>query len=200
MERYIGLDVHAESCTLAVVGPTGKRLKVEVVGTNGAELKQAMRAIPGTKRLCLEEGTQSAWLYELMRSEADEVVVTMPAKRSGPKDAYCGLAIVMRSSADWARDRTGKWVRASTQQSLGLNRNRCGLLKEVFKGAAHLVATLMTTHPLHADYQRLLEAGVKPNLAMVTIARRIAAAVLAMWKHEEAYDSEKHRSQVNAQA
>ena len=26
MDRYIGLDVHASSCTLAVVGPSGKRL------------------------------------------------------------------------------------------------------------------------------------------------------------------------------
>jgi len=27
MERYIGLDVHAQSCVLAVVGLSGKRLK-----------------------------------------------------------------------------------------------------------------------------------------------------------------------------
>jgi len=354
MERYIGLDVHAESCTLVVVSGTGKHLKQEVVETNGAALKQALRAIPGPKRVCLEEGTQSAWLYELLRSEAEDVVVTMPAKRSGSKDdardaaflaeslrsgtnlrrvykgvgpyselraavrsygmlrsdvlrvknrlkaifrsrglmppggeafheqkheawvarlskehrrsaevllaelemletfwrqaeerlheaskqhrivkllatapgigpirsaqivatvvtphrfrskrqfwAYCGLAIMTRSSADWVRDRTGRWARAQTQQTLGLNRNRCGALKEVFKGAAHLVATRMTSHPLHADYQRLLERGLKPNLAMVTIARRISAAVLAMWKREEEYDPKKHETITTTQA
>ena len=86
MERYIGLDVHAESCTLAVVSPTGRQLKQEVVETNGAALKQALRAIPGPKRICLEEGTQSAWLYELLRSEVEDVVVTMPGKHPGPKD------------------------------------------------------------------------------------------------------------------
>ena len=69
MERYIGLDVHAQSCTLVVLSGTGKQLKHEVVETNGAALKQALRAIPGPKRICLEEGTQSAWLYELLRSE-----------------------------------------------------------------------------------------------------------------------------------
>lgn len=354
MERYIGLDVHAESCTLVVVSGTGKKLKQEVVETNGAALKQALRAIPGPKRICLEEGTQSAWLYELLRSEADDVVVTMPAKRAGLKDdtrdaaalaeslriganlrrvykgvgpyselraavrsygmlrsdvsrtknrlkalfrsrglqppggqafheerheawvaklpkehrrsaevllaelkvletlwgeaeerlhqaskqhrivkllatapaigpiraaqivatvvtpqrfrtkrqfwAYCGLAIVTRSSADWVKDRSGRWVRAQTQQTLGLNRNRCGALKEVFKGAAHMVATQMKSHPLHADYQRLLDRGLKPNLAMVTMARRISAAVLAMWKHEEAYDAKKHATHMTAQA
>jgi transposase len=114
--------------------------------------------------------------------------------------AYCGLGIVTRSSADWVKDRSGRWVRAQTQQSIGLNRNRSGSLKDVFKGAAHLVATKMTSHPLHADYQRLLEQGLKPNLATVTIARRLSAAVLAMWKHEEAYDPAKHQSQMAAQA
>ena len=70
----------------------------------------------------------------------------------------------------------------------------------MFKGAALHVATQMTNHPLHADYQRLLDAGTKPNLARLTIARRIAAAVLAMWKHEEVYDTAKQRSHIIAQA
>jgi len=86
MERYIGLDVHAESTTLVVVSESGRRLRQEVVETNGAALKRALRAIPGPKRLCLEEGAQSAWLYELLQGEAEDVVVTMPAKRAGPKD------------------------------------------------------------------------------------------------------------------
>ena len=54
----------------------------------------------------------------------------------------------------------------------------------------------MMSHSLRDDYQRLLESGLKPNLAMVTIARGLAAAVLAMWKTEEAYDPEKHKSPV----
>jgi hypothetical protein len=72
------------------------------------------------------------------------------------------------------------------------------MLKAVIKGAAHQVAVHMTTHPLHADYRRLLDAGTKPNFARLTIARRLAAAVLAMWKKEEVYDPEKHRSHINA--
>jgi transposase len=353
MDRYIGLDVHSQSCTLAVVGLTGKRVGLQVVETNGAALKQAMRTLPGSKHVCLEEGTQSAWIYELLEEEVDELVVTIPEKHVGPKDdardawqlaealrtgaikrrvyksagpyselraavrsygqlrmdvrraksrlkaifrsrglfpgddvyqeqkhgewgrqlppaqrrsaemlraeveslmelwgaaekrvheaskphaimrtlatapaigpiraaeivslvvtphrfrtkrqfwAYCGLAIVMRSSADWIRDRHGKWIRAQNFQTRGLNRNRQPLLKEVFKGAAHLVATQMTSHPLHQDYRRLIEGGMKPNLAQLTIARRLAAAVLAMWKHEEVYDPEKHRTNTTAQA
>ena len=54
----------------------------------------------------------------------------------------------------------------------------------------------MTDHPLHQDYQRLIDGGMRPNLAQLTIARRLAAAVLAMWKHEEAYDPERHRTHL----
>jgi len=35
MKRYIGLDVHAASSTLAVISQAGKRLQTVVVETNG---------------------------------------------------------------------------------------------------------------------------------------------------------------------
>ena len=85
MDRYAGLDAHARSCTLGVIGPSGKRLKSMVVETNGQALVEAVRSIPGRVHLCLEEGTQSAWLYELLAPHVEEVVV-VPAERKGPKD------------------------------------------------------------------------------------------------------------------
>jgi hypothetical protein len=33
MDRYIGIDVHKESCTVVVLGPTGKRLREAQVET-----------------------------------------------------------------------------------------------------------------------------------------------------------------------
>jgi hypothetical protein len=38
MERYIGLDAHAASCTLAVISQTGRKLKDFPVETNGEAL------------------------------------------------------------------------------------------------------------------------------------------------------------------
>ena len=67
------------------------------------------------------------------------------------------------------------------------------VLKAIFKGAATTVITQLADHPLHADYQRRLERGMKPNLAKLTLARRIAAIVLSMWKHEEVYDPARVR-------
>ncbi len=345
MERYIGLDVHRDSCTVAVVGPSGKRLKSFVVETNGSALVEVVRSIPGRRHICLEEGTQSAWLYEVLSPHAEEVVVVVPEKRQGSKSdkrdawtraqelrtgaittrvykaakhlaalknavrghlmvvrdvvrvknrlkaiwrsrgirstvgvydpntrggwikrlpaahrslaeglgqqldvleplreqaerlllkeakthpiirkiatapgmgrirsaqivavvatphrfrtrqqfwSYCGLAIVTRSSADWVYV-DGHKERRQVQQARGLTRKRNPLLKQVFKGAATTVITQLTDHPLHEGYQRMIDSGIKPNLARVTLARRISAIVLSMWKHQEVYDPSRHR-------
>ncbi|HXX68847.1 MAG TPA: hypothetical protein VEK07_16795, partial [Polyangiaceae bacterium] len=107
--------------------------------------------------------------------------------------SYSGLAIVTRSSSDSVRE-NGHWVRKPTAQTRGLNRNRQPLLKALFKGAATTVIHHLPKHPLHQDFQRMVsEAGVKPNLAKLTLARRIAAATLAIWKHQEDYDPSKQR-------
>jgi hypothetical protein len=106
--------------------------------------------------------------------------------------SYSGLGIVTRSTADWVQDRTGKWVRGQHAQTRGLNRKRHPRLKAVFKGAATTVIAQLKDDPLHADYERMLESGIKPTLAKLTLARKIAATVLSMWKHQEVYDPQRH--------
>ncbi len=75
MERYIGMDVHAASCTLAVISEKGRKLRDFPVETNGQALVEAVRMIPGHKHLVFEEGLQSAWLYETLSPHVDEIVV-----------------------------------------------------------------------------------------------------------------------------
>ena len=347
MERYIGIDVHAHSCTVSVKGPSGRLLRTEVVETRGEALVESVRKVIGRKYLCIEEGTQSQWLHELLSPHVEDVAVIVPPQTKGNKSdridaeglaevarvgkaetrvykapgafaglrdaarsyqmlskdvartrnrlkavfrsrglteagndvysqdsrkpwlqklpassrrlaellvselecllplkkqaeqwlneeaqrhtevarlkgipglgairaaqivavvvtphrfrssrqfwSYSGLAVVTRSSADWEL-RQSKWVRAAVTKTRGLNRNRQPLLKAIFKSAATTVIARMTKHPLHQSYQRLLTAGTKPNLAKLTIARRIAAICLAVWKTEEDYDPAKHES------
>ncbi len=99
MERYIGMDVHAASCTLAVISEKGRKLRDFPVETNGQALVEAVRMIPGHRHLVLEEGLQSAWLYETLSPHVDELVVTGITQSRGPKsdkrDAY-GLAEKLR--------------------------------------------------------------------------------------------------------
>ena len=349
MKRYIGLDVHAASTTFAVLGESGKRLGTHVVETNGQALVEQLKTIPGERHVCLEEGTQSAWLYEILSAHAEEIVVAaipesrgqknderdafhlaeqlrtgalkkrvfkevgkfgtlrelgrthamvvqdvvrvqnrikallrsrgVPAlgkslysensreeflsklpdssrgaastlyaqydavekiRRQAEKDlvaeahrhamsrvlescpglgpirvaqlmpvvvspgrfrtkrqfwSYCGLGIVMRSSSDWVRRTDGGWARADVQQTRGLNLNHNHTLKNIFKGAATTVITQLETEPLRQDYQRLIAAGTKPNLAKLAIARKLAAIALSMWKSNERYDPTRYRKQ-----
>jgi transposase len=109
--------------------------------------------------------------------------------------SYCGLGIVMRSSSDWVRGSEGKWQRAQVQRTRGLSYQHNQQLKVIFKGAATTVITQLPDEPLHGDYQKLLERGTKPNLAKLTIARRLAAITLALWKTEEDYDPARFRKQ-----
>src|SRR6516225_9433387 len=85
MQRFIGIDVHGQSCTLVVMGPSGRRLGEHVVETSAKALIERIRSIPGDKYVCMEEGTQSEWLYEVLESHVKQIVVTQPLKRAGSK-------------------------------------------------------------------------------------------------------------------
>jgi hypothetical protein len=99
----------------------------------------------------------------------------------------------MRSSSDWISQPDGTWVRADIKKTRGLGYQYNRTAKSIFKGAAMTVITKHQTDPLYADYQRLLSNGTRPPLALLTIARKIAALVLAMWKRKELYDPKKYR-------
>ncbi len=100
--------------------------------------------------------------------------------------SYCGLAIVTHVSHEKRRV-NGRWIRVAEPRPRGLNYNHNHTLKDVFKGAA---LSAVTAHcPLRVKYESLCDNGTKPHLARLTIARKIAATVLAMWKHKEVYDS-----------
>ena len=88
MERYVGLDAHGTSCTFGVIGPSGRKLRTDVVETNGRALVSYLRSLAGRKHLCLEEGTQSAWLYEILSPHVEEIVVAgVRASRGQKNDA-----------------------------------------------------------------------------------------------------------------
>jgi transposase len=114
--------------------------------------------------------------------------------------SYCGLGIVVRSSSDWVRSDAGQWQRALVAKTRGLSRRHNHVLKDTFKGAATSVILQGARAPIYAEYERLLEAGTKPNLAKLTLARKIAAIVLRMWKDEEVYRPDKSKNKTAAQS
>jgi hypothetical protein len=50
MERFIGLDAHTQTCTLAVIGPSGKRLHEQVLATDAQMLRAAIEKIGGRQQ------------------------------------------------------------------------------------------------------------------------------------------------------
>lgn len=102
--------------------------------------------------------------------------------------SYCGLAVVTRSSGD--HQLIGEQVRRRKRapETRGLTQSHNRTLKYVFKSAA---LTASRCEPFKAWYAELLARGLRPELARVTVARKIAATTLAVWKAGESFDGGK---------
>jgi hypothetical protein len=103
---------------------------------------------------------------------------------------YGGLAVVTRTSAEADFSRDGQLRRRGRPpRTRGLNRNHNPLLKSIFKGAA--TAAAAKPGPLKDIYDACVARGTKPDLAKVTLARKIAAIILRLWKKGELWDPAK---------
>ena len=103
--------------------------------------------------------------------------------------AYAGLALVTRSSADY-RLVHGRLER--TRQPIavrGLNRNHNHDLKDIFKSAALRASRL--PGPWRELFAARVAQGMRPELARLTLARKLAAITLTVWKKGERYDIQK---------
>lgn len=100
--------------------------------------------------------------------------------------AYAGLAVVTRSSAEYTLAHGRPVHRRRSPMTRGLNRNHNRQLKNVFKSAA----TAATVRPgaLQAFYHGMLQRGMAPDLARVTLTRKLAALTLHCWKRGERYN------------
>ena len=109
--------------------------------------------------------------------------------------AYAGFAVTTRSTAEYRFEAGTPVRRRRAPLTRGLNRNHHPLVKAIFKGAA----TAATGRPgaLHDFYQQLLANGLRADLARVTLARKLAALTLRLWKTGEAYDPTKLTQQVS---
>lgn len=101
---------------------------------------------------------------------------------------YCGFAVVTHTSADYI-DIGGRIIKQQKKASTrGLNRNHHPRLKAIFKAAA---LTALQNETWQAYYYGLVCAGTKPELARISVARKLAAVTLAVWQRREEYDQNK---------
>ncbi len=108
--------------------------------------------------------------------------------------AYCGLALETRSSADY-RLVEGELHRAKKPVFIrGLNLNHNHDLENIFKAAATTASAC--PGPFRDYYETLLGRGMKPEMARLTLARKIAAISLIVWKKGERFDPEQLKAQA----
>ena len=350
--KYIGMDVHKEAISIAVMNSAGKLLMESVVETKASTIKQFIAGLQGDLRLTFEEGTWAAWLYDLLKPHVSKILVCNPRQNALLKDgnksdridarklaelfrlnhlkpvyhgekgirmlkelsrtyltiskdlarvmnrlkalyrswgipcagksvytprnradwlkkikepgvrrraehfyqqldtlqllrrevrrdlleesrkhgatkilreipaigpiraallvaliqtphrfrtkrqlwAYSGLAIETHASAQYCYV-DGQLLRSrKPQQIRGLNQNCNHDLKNIFKSAAQ--GAILRTGPFRPFYECLLTKGIKPSMARVTLARKIAAITLTLWKKGARFDPEQLNSQA----
>jgi len=107
---------------------------------------------------------------------------------------YSGLGIETHASAQYRFVRGELQGAKKPQQIRGWNRNHNHAMKEIFKGAATRASCGMG--PVHDFSVALLDKGMKPEMARLTLARKIAAMALTLWKKEEGFDAEQLKMQA----
>ena len=107
--------------------------------------------------------------------------------------AYCGLALKTYTSGEY-RFVEGQLKRSKKPLAIrGLNANHNHDLKNVFKGAA--LSAVVTGGPFQDFYAALVARGTKPSMARLTLARKIAAITLLVWKKGVCFDAQHLKQQ-----
>src|SRR6516165_8385617 len=268
--KYIGMDVHKESISIAVMNSIGKIVMECVIETKASMILQLIDGLRGDLQVTFEELAEllrlhhltpvyhgghrhhgclrvyarchrAEWLdkitepgvhrraefyyqqldaLRLLRHEVRRDLLTESKKHKvwkrlcqipsiGPIRAaallgilqtphrfrnkrqlwnYGGLAIETHSSADH-RSVDGQLQRAKKQVLVrGLNRNCNHDLKNLFKGAAAMASS--KPGPFERFYAALVAKGMKPEMARLTLARKIATVVLIVWKKGVCFDAQ----------
>ena len=80
--KYIGMDVHKESISIAVRSAAGKLVMECVIETKANVILDFIHGLRGELQVTFEEGTWAAWLYDLLKPHVTKLVVCDPRKNS----------------------------------------------------------------------------------------------------------------------
>jgi transposase len=80
--KYMGMDVHTESISIAVRNSVGKLVMECVIETKASTIVQFINGLRGDLRVPFEEGTWATWLYDLLKPHVTEVLVCNTRKNA----------------------------------------------------------------------------------------------------------------------
>jgi hypothetical protein len=81
-KKYIGMDVHQASISIAVSDAAGKVLMECIIETKATTILEFIHGLRGSLWVTFEEGTSAAWLYDLLKPHVTKVVVCDPRKNA----------------------------------------------------------------------------------------------------------------------
>src|SRR6185295_14273791 len=77
-DKYMGMDVHQATTVVTVLDADGKVILDSIVPTEAPAIVRLVQSFSGPLHVTLEETTQAAWLYQVIRSFVAEVIVCDP--------------------------------------------------------------------------------------------------------------------------
>ena len=80
--KYIGLDVHQATISVAVLDCAGKLVMEAILETKAETILQFIHGLRGSLHATLEEGTCAAWLHDLLKPHVTQVLVCDPRKNA----------------------------------------------------------------------------------------------------------------------
>ena len=84
-EKYIGLDVHQATISVAVRDSQGNIIMESILETKASTILDFFAGLRGTLSVTFEEGTSAAWLYDLLKPHVAKVLVCNPRKNAALK-------------------------------------------------------------------------------------------------------------------
>src|SRR5256885_5075850 len=101
--KYIGMDVHKETVSIAVMNSAGKVVTESIIETKAATILQFIQGLRGNLHVTLEEGTWATWLYDLLKPHVTKIVVCDPRRNALLKEGNKGDKVDARKLAELLR-------------------------------------------------------------------------------------------------
>jgi hypothetical protein len=101
--KYIGMDVHKEAISVAVLNSAGKLVMECTIETKASTILDFLKGLLGSLHVTYEEGTWAAWLYDLIKPHVAELVVCNPRRNALLKEGRKSDRIDARKLAELVR-------------------------------------------------------------------------------------------------
>jgi Transposase len=101
--KYVGLDVHRDTISVAVLNGDGKLAIQSVIATQASAILDFLQGLRGTLHVTFEEGMHSGWLYDLLVRRVAHLMVCNPRKNALLKAGSKSDAIDARKLAELLR-------------------------------------------------------------------------------------------------